>query len=406
MIGEAPAPDAQPEDERWLTPGVGGVGAASFFSDAGHEITTAVLPSFFTSTLHASAAALGLIEGISDALTGVMKLLTGPLANDPTMRRRLATGGCVGTAIATGAIGLAATAWQVGILRAAAWVSRGVRTPARDSLLASLVPQEAYGRAFGLERAGDNLGAVAGPLLAALLLTWIGIRPGAFAAIAIGIAARESLRSGSTGRSSGRLQLERLRGHGLFRPLVPIALFELGNVATTLLILRSTQLLTHGGRSVAAATSLAILIYAAHNALASVVAIFGGRWIDRAGPRVALATGAGCTCSPTRASPLRRISGRCFCSPSRWPAVGSGSPRPPSQRLSRARCRMICEAADSDCSGHRAGRRFPVVGGSRCALRARVSDGGVRLRGVVDAAVRRSVDDPRATLTEARLSAP
>lgn len=277
MIGEAPAPDAQPEDERWLTPGVGGVGAASFFSDAGHEITTAVLPSFFTSTLHASAAALGLIEGISDALTGVMKLLTGPLANDPTMRRRLATGGYVGTAIATGAIGLAATAWQVGILRAAAWVSRGVRTPARDSLLASLVPQEAYGRAFGLERAGDNLGAVAGPLLAALLLTWIGIRPGAFAAIAIGIAARESLRSGSTGRSSGRLQLERLRGHGLFRPLVPIALFELGNVATTLLILRSTQLLTHGGRSVAAATSLAILIYAAHNALASVVAIFGGR---------------------------------------------------------------------------------------------------------------------------------
>ena len=300
MIDEASAPEPRPEERRWLTAGVGGVGAASFFSDAGHEITTAVLPSFLTSTLHASAGALGLIEGISDALTGVMKLLTGPLANDPAMRRRLATGGYLGTAIATGAIGLAATAWQVGVLRAVAWVSRGVRTPARDSLLASLVPPEAYGRAFGLERAGDNLGAVAGPLLAALLVTWIGIRPtllcaaipGAFAAIAIGIAARESLRRESTGRASGRLQLDRLRGHGLFRPLIPIALFELGNVATTLLILRSTELLTHAGRSVAAATSLAILIYAAHNALASAVAIFGGHWIDRAGPRVALATGA------------------------------------------------------------------------------------------------------------------
>jgi hypothetical protein len=39
------------------------VGAASFFSDSGHEITTAVLPSFLTTTLHASAGALGVIEG-------------------------------------------------------------------------------------------------------------------------------------------------------------------------------------------------------------------------------------------------------------------------------------------------------------------------------------------------------
>ena len=68
---------------RWLTPGVGAVGAASFFSDAGHEVTTSVLPAFLTGTLGASAAALGVIDGISDALIGVMKLIGGPLANDP-----------------------------------------------------------------------------------------------------------------------------------------------------------------------------------------------------------------------------------------------------------------------------------------------------------------------------------
>ena len=60
--------------------------------------------------------------------------------------------------------------WQAGLLRAAAWLARGVRSPARDAMLASLAPPEAYGRAFGLERAGDNLGAVAGPLLAAGLV--------------------------------------------------------------------------------------------------------------------------------------------------------------------------------------------------------------------------------------------
>lgn len=62
--------------------------------------------------------------------------------------------------------------------------------------------------------------------------------------------------------------------------------------ATTLLILRTTQLLQQGGRSVAAATSLAVLIYAAHNAFGAVVAYAGGHWIVRAGPRVVFGAGA------------------------------------------------------------------------------------------------------------------
>lgn len=44
-------------DDRWLSSGVVSVGAASFFSDAGHEIATSVLPSFLTSTLHAGPGA-------------------------------------------------------------------------------------------------------------------------------------------------------------------------------------------------------------------------------------------------------------------------------------------------------------------------------------------------------------
>jgi MFS family permease len=74
--------------------------------------------------------------------------------------------------------------------------------------------------------------------------------------------------------------------------LTPIALFEFGNVATTLLILRSTQLLTGEGRSAAAAASLAILIYALHNAFGAAVALVGGHWLDKAGPRRVFGTGA------------------------------------------------------------------------------------------------------------------
>lgn len=287
-------------ERRWLTAGVGSVGAASFFSDAGHEIVTAVLPSFLTAILHSSAAALGAIEGFSDALVGIAKLIGGPLANNPRLRARLASSGYVGTAVATGAIGLTVSVWQAGLLRAVAWASRGIRSPSRDTLLASLAPAEAYGRAFGLERAGDNLGAVVGPLLAAGLVTWVGIRPtmyvaflpGLLAAIAITVAARESRSRGVPAAGKARLQLQGLRQAGLIVPLAPVVLFEFGNVATTLLILRATQLLTTGGRSVATATSLAVLVYAAHNAFGSVVALIGGRWIDNAGPRRVFTAGA------------------------------------------------------------------------------------------------------------------
>jgi MFS family permease len=288
--------------QRWLTPGVGAVGAASFFSDAGHEVTTSVLPAFLTGTLGASAAALGVIDGISDALIGVMKLVGGPLANDPDRRGQISSGGYLGTAVATGAIGAAATVWQAGVLRALAWLSRGLRSPARDALLASLIPASAQGRAFGLERAGDNLGAVAGPLLAAGLVAWVGIRPtlylaaipGLFAAVAIIVAARESRRAVPADRepAARRLELRALRDAGMLRALLPVMLFEFGNVATTLLILRATQLLTSPQRSATAAASMAILIYAGHNVIATVASLTAGRWYDRAGPRTVFATGA------------------------------------------------------------------------------------------------------------------
>jgi MFS family permease len=285
-------------EQRWLTRGVGSVGAASFFSDSGHEIATSVLPGFLTHTLGASPGALGVIEGVSDGLAGIAKLAGGAASNDEERRGRLASGGYIGTAVATGAIGLAAATWQVGILRAFAWVARGARTPARDSLLASLAPQEAYGRAFGYERAMDNLGAVVGPLLAALLVAFVGVRhviylaavPGLFAAFAITIAAAEARRLHTGVRRRFRLELRGLHASGLTRSLLPIAAFELGNCATTLLILRATTVFA-GSRSLTNATVLAILLYAGHNLIASLISLPGGHVIDKLGARVVFSAG-------------------------------------------------------------------------------------------------------------------
>ncbi len=286
----------------WLTPGVVSIGSASFFSDAGHELATSVLPSFLTATLHAGPGALGAIEGVSDALVGVSKLAGGPLSNDPARRGRLASGGYLGTAIATAAIGLATAVWQVAALRALAWMSRGIRSPARDTMLTSLAPEQAYGRAFGLERAGDNAGAIVGPLAAAALVTAVGIRhailfaiiPGILAAAAITLAAREARRSLTqpAARRALSFNLRELWHAGLPRALAPAALFELGNLATTLLILRATNLLHTHSRSLTGATSLAILLYAAHNAAATLASLASGQIADRRSPRLVFAAGA------------------------------------------------------------------------------------------------------------------
>jgi MFS family permease len=290
----------------WLTRGILSVGGASFFSDAGHEIATSILATFVTQVLRGSAGALGVIEGISDAITGVMKLFGGPLANDPAKRGPMASGGYVVTALATGAIGVAHTVWQAGVLRGVAWGARGVRSPARDALLATLAPAEARGRAYGVERAGDNAGAVVGPLLAALLVSLIGVRstiylsavPGLFAAAAITIAAREARgrvaedAGGDGPESSRRLDLPGLRRAGLLSVLGPIGAFELGNMATTLLILRATNLLHHDARSLTAATAVAVLLYAAHNLSATICSLVGGSWIDRVNARAAFVAGA------------------------------------------------------------------------------------------------------------------
>ncbi len=294
--------DRGPRGRHWLTPGVVSVGVASFGSDASHEVVTSLLPSFLTSTLHAGPAALGVIEGASDALTGLSKLAGGPLAADRERRGRLASGGYVVTTVATAAIGLTTAVWQVAVLRAFAWAARGIRSPARDTLLMSLSPPHAYGRASGVERAGDNLGALAGPLLASALVAVVGIRhamlwsfvPGLLAVVAITVAAREARRSLVEPGARRRLSfnLRELRDAGLARVLVPVACFELGNLATTFLILRATTQLVATGRSATSAASVAILMYAGHNAAATGASLVGGTLADRHGPRPVLLAGA------------------------------------------------------------------------------------------------------------------
>jgi MFS family permease len=291
---DPPSTTLDPTAERgsaWLTPGVKGIGTASLLADAGHEIPTALLPSLLTSTLGAPAAALGVIEGVSDGLAGLARLGGGALADDPHRRQRVAVGGYTVTAALSAATAGATTAWQVAILRAGAWTARGLRVPSRNALLADVVPTAAYGRAYGFERAMDNLGAIIGPLLALGLVAAVGTRwaiavsviPGLLAAVAIVYAVRHTPKPARSAHEPVRLKIRPVLHGPLGRLLVGISIFEIGNCAATLLILRATDLLSVG-RDTDTATQLAIGLYVSYNIAATVVSLPAGHIGDRTSP--------------------------------------------------------------------------------------------------------------------------
>ena len=141
------------------------------------------------------------------------------------------------------------------MLRAAAWAARGLRVPARNALLADVVPAAAYGRAYGFERAMDNLGAIGGPLLALGLVARR--RPARRSSLSSspGCSRRRDRRRDPRHAAPAEQERRPIRFHvrpvlrgRLGRLFVGVVAFELGNVAATLLILRATELLdpAHG----------------------------------------------------------------------------------------------------------------------------------------------------------------
>lgn len=277
-----------------------GIGLGSLLSDTGHEMATAALPGFLR-TIGAPAAALGAIEGVADATLSASKVAGGIVADKPGVERKAVTaGGYAITALGHGAFALA-QAWPfVAVARAVSWIARGGKAPARDSLLAGSVPDDQLGRAFGVERAMDSLGAIAGPLLAAPLIVAIGYRwlfaasivPGLLAALAVMILVRETPRIIQTATHLQHSIRALARTRGPYRRLLTgVGLYGLGNFSATLLILRATDLLHTNGRSGAHAAAIAVLLYAAHNAANSLFAYPAGAAADRYGRRHILVAG-------------------------------------------------------------------------------------------------------------------
>jgi MFS family permease len=282
----------------WLNRSTLGVAFASLFSDVSHELGTAVLPAVLLA-LGAGPAALGWIEGSADGLSALAKLWGGVMTDRVQRRKPLASIGYLVTALGMAGIGLCMSWVQVFACRVAAWVGRGSRSAPRDVLMAEATTPATTGKAFGMERAGDALGAVIGPLVAVALLArgvearhvmFASLLPGLLAFLSIVLLVREVPAAARPERARSILGGLRGTGTAFHRYLGAILLFGSGDFSRTLLILYATQHLIGGLFSWKAGT-LAIALYVIHNAVSSLAAFPIGALTDRIGRRPVLITG-------------------------------------------------------------------------------------------------------------------
>ena len=279
------------------------MGLTSLLSDVSHEMATAVLPGFLTA-LGVSAAALGLIEGVADGVSSFVKLAAGWFSDRAGRRKPIAVGGYFITGSSTALFALAAGWPLVLFARALGWFGRGIRAPARNAILATSVPSESLGKAFGFERAGDTVGAILGPLIAVAFLDYFHPRaanstgpfrtiflltliPGLACGLVFLLLVRDKPVTGSSAKFFAALRQlpKRFR-----RFLVGVGAFGMGDFSHTLMILAATQLLVPA-RGMAHAAEIAALLYVGHNVVYAAASYPVGALSDRLGRRGLLAIG-------------------------------------------------------------------------------------------------------------------
>ena len=150
------------------------LGLVSFLTDLSSEMIFSVFAVFFTTVVGASAALLGLVEGLADLSASSLNYLSGWLSDRSGRRKPFALAGYGFSTLATGTLLLSSSVAGLTLFRVVERLGKGFRGPPRDAWLASLTHEKSRGYAFGVHKALDKAGAVLGPLVAYGLLSWLG----------------------------------------------------------------------------------------------------------------------------------------------------------------------------------------------------------------------------------------
>lgn len=157
-----------------LNRNVRSLGWVSFLTDIHSEAILPLLPLFITQVLGLNSTFLGVIEGIADSAASLLKVASGWYSDKAKKRKAPTVAGYTLSALAKPMLAFSATGFHVLAIRFLDRVGKGVRTAPRDALIAESVQMHSLGRAFGFHRMMDTLGAVAGTLLAYILMNSLG----------------------------------------------------------------------------------------------------------------------------------------------------------------------------------------------------------------------------------------
>jgi MFS family permease len=281
------------------------LGVVSFLNDIASEMLYPLLPIFITQVLGAPVAILGLMDGVAEGAAAGFKVLFGHWSDRLGRRRPFVLYGYLASTASKVVVAMSTTWGLVFVGRLMDKFGKGVRTGARDALLLNASNSTNRGLVFGVQQSLDSAGAVAGPLLALVLLhsfgndirtvLYIAIIPSVIAVLVVSSVREASTKSAPSAKSretsesvaetgtaigsvvtAPKLTLRTLpRELRIF--LFASGLFALGNSSDSFLILRA--------RSVGLSISLVILAYVLYNVVYSVASTPAGIVADRIGPK-------------------------------------------------------------------------------------------------------------------------
>ncbi len=280
-------PEKEREGQEEKSRNIVSLGFASLFTDISSEMVYPYIPVLIQSC-GGGPALIGLIEGIAEATASVLKAFSGWFSDRIQKRKALVTAGYSLSALTKPLLGLSRTWPLVLAFRFLDRLGKGVRTAPRDAILADSARAERMGRAFGLHRAMDTLGAAIGPLIGFALISWAGfdfrslffwaLIPAVIGVIVILVWVKEV-------KPERREAVFRFRFRDLdpnfYRYLVVSVFFVLGHFSNAFLILRAQEV----GVGIAYLT----LIYLVYNVVYSAVSYPAGVLSDRIGRKKTIA---------------------------------------------------------------------------------------------------------------------
>lgn len=250
-----------------------GFGLASFLCDFSHEMTVSLIPILVKQFVGAGQAPLflGIIASISDAFASFLRLTAGFLSDRLSRKKPIIMLGYGMSALFSALVGYAHSLWGILIYRMLAFAGSGLREPPRDALIATIVEPEHYGRAFGLQRAMDTLGSLAGPLVTAACITIVSMKtifalsfiPGILAVFAIMFFAQDVMTPKKQSTIPPTLWQDLMvlpRRFKLF--LAIVAIFDISCFNKLLLLARAHEILTKDPSAIA---QWLVLLYAVFN---------------------------------------------------------------------------------------------------------------------------------------------